>query len=118
MVDVSDMDAVGADDIHIFLDRAMVMLCHGHSPSRSGGGSPAIIRMESESAPEAETGRPKAALASFPHSAPPRRRGGPAVRIAQHHGRHRPSHGRASPSATRADPTLAPPRVTLHRVRP
>src|SRR3546814_5512929 len=44
----------------------MVMLCHGHSPSRSGGGSLCIIRVETESAPQAETGRPKAALASQP----------------------------------------------------
>src|SRR3546814_10665918 len=66
MVDGADMDAVGTDDIHLFLDRAMVMLCHGHSPSRSGGGSLCIIRVETESAPQAETGRPKAALASQP----------------------------------------------------
>src|SRR3546814_18376438 len=64
MVDGADMDAVGTDDIHLFLDRAMVMLCHGHSPSRSGGGSLCIIRIETESAPQAETGRPKAEPAS------------------------------------------------------
>src|SRR3546814_1127369 len=58
--------AVGTDDIHLFLDRALVMLCHGHSPSRSGGGSLCIIRIETESAPQAETGRPKAAPASQP----------------------------------------------------
>src|SRR3546814_13536541 len=68
MVDGADMDAVGTDDIHLFLDRAMVMLCHGHSPSRSGGGSLCIIRIETESAPQAETGRPKAAPASQPRS--------------------------------------------------
>src|SRR3546814_8216312 len=66
LVDGADMDAVGTDDIHLFLDRAMVMLCHGHSPSRSGGGSLCIIRIETESAPQAETGRPKAAPASQP----------------------------------------------------
>src|SRR3546814_17862632 len=71
MVDGADMDAVGTDDIHLFLDRAMVMLCHGHSPSRSGGGSLCIIRVATESAPPAETGRPKAAQASQPPRAAP-----------------------------------------------
>src|SRR3989344_2064486 len=37
MIDGTDRDTVGADDSHIFLDRAMVMLCHGESPCRSRG---------------------------------------------------------------------------------
>src|SRR5690606_36551908 len=60
MIDGTDMDAVGADDMHMFLDRAMVVIGHGLSPCRAAVRSAAtmeVIRARPASAPPAPTNR-------------------------------------------------------------